>query len=215
MADIKFDTIVGGPIGTNCYLVYNDATKEAVIIDPGVEFDSIKAGVARLGLKPVAILLTHGHIDHTLYAAQTADYYGIEIYIHEEDKELAMDGQMNCSAPMFGMSLGVDAKVTVKDQIELDMIGTKIKVLHTPGHTKGGCCYYIDEASYVFCGDTLFLDSVGRTDFPTGNPRILVDSLNNVLFKLPDDVKAFPGHGPATSIGYEKRNNPYARGYLI
>lgn len=212
MSSIKFETIVGGPIGTNCYIVYNGETKEAIIIDPGIEAEKIIKFISGNGLNPVAVFLTHGHFDHMMSCAQIAANYRVKTYIHEAEAELLSDGNMNCSFAMFGKAYGMKAQVLLKDNQTVELIGTAIKVLHTPGHTKGGCCYYFEDDKLLFCGDTLFMQSVGRTDLPTGSAGELIRSLNEKILVLPEDVKAFPGHGPATSIGYEKRNNPYADG---
>lgn len=213
MGDIRFETIVGGPIGTNCYVVYNEDTKEGIIIDPGIEMSRLTAGLDKLGVKPVGIFLTHAHADHIMCCNEAASFYRVDIYMHEEEKQLAKDAYMNCSADMFGNPNTVIANVYLKDKQKLDIIDTTMEVIHTPGHTSGGCCYYFSESGYLFCGDTLFMQGVGRSDLPTGNSMKLINSLKERLFILPEDVKAFPGHGPATRIGYEKINNPYADGF--
>ena len=123
-----------------------------------------------------------------------------------------MDSYLNCSQSLYGNGYAVEPDILIKDGQQLDICGTKIEVIHTPGHTKGCCCYYFKEADVLFCGDTLFMESVGRTDLPTGNSSSLIKSINEKLFVLGDEVKAFPGHGPSTLIGYEKRNNPYSDG---
>lgn len=210
---IKFETIVGGPIGTNCYVVYNDASREAVIIDPGIEIERLKHGIDKLNVKPVAILLTHGHVDHMMSCQSAASNYSVKVYVHEDEEELVKNGMMNCSVEMFGQDIVVIPDILLKDGQIINLIDTDIKVIHTPGHTKGGCCFYFENEALLFCGDTLFMQGVGRCDLPTGNSMKLIESLQQKLFTLPDNVKAFPGHGPATRIGYEKENNPYAYGF--
>lgn len=110
----------------------------------------------------------------------------------------------------MGYEVALEPEVLLKDRQNLEIAGMRFQVIHTPGHTKGGCCYYSEEDKVVFCGDTLFMESIGRTDFPTGNGRELIDSLKKRLLVLPGDVTAYPGHGPETTIDYEQANNPYA-----
>ena len=212
MANIKMDVIPVGMIGTNCYIVYNDDSRNAVIIDPGDDGAKIIERVRKLNVKPQALLLTHGHFDHIMAAGDVASGLNIKIYILEQEKALIMDAGLNCSAGLYGNGYAIEPDVLIKDRQELELCETKVKVLHTPGHTKGSCCYYFENEGLLFCGDTLFMESVGRTDLPTGNGREIIRSLNDILFDLPDNVKAFPGHGPSTTIGYEKRNNPYGNG---
>lgn len=205
------EKIIVGDLGTNCYVVYNDDTKEGIIIDPGADEDKIASCIDSKSITPKAIFLTHGHFDHIMAAGCLASKYNVLVYAHECEKDILPDATLNLSG-FYGIAYGIIANELLKDGQVIDIIGTKVKVLHTPGHTIGGCCYYFADEKMVFCGDTMFMESVGRTDFPTGNPDTIVTSLNNVILNLPEDVKAYPGHGPSTSIGYEKVNNPYVDG---
>ena len=212
MANINVRPIAVGAINTNCYVTYDEDTLCGVIIDPGDDAGRIKMLIEDLKIKPEAILLTHGHFDHILACGDLVNLYHIPIYIHEDEKDLIMDAYLNCSQSFSGSGYAIEPSILVKDGQSLDLTGTKINVIHTPGHTKGCCCYYFSDARLLFSGDTLFMESVGRTDLPTGNSSKIISSINEKLFVLDDDVRVFPGHGPSTSIGYEKRNNPYADG---
>ncbi len=209
MAHLKIKKLLLGVIMTNCYLVYHDQSRQTLIIDPGDRADQIMNTVKEMSLTPCAILLTHGHFDHLLAAEEIKNAYGIPVYAHEEEAEVAADPGLNASGG-FGIgsrSLQVDVKV--KDGQVLSLAGFEIRVLHTPGHTKGGVCYYFADEKTLFSGDTLFAQSVGRTDLPTGSYSQLIRSIKEKLFVLPEDVQVFPGHDGETSIGYEKKHNPY------
>ena len=208
MVNMKIDHFVVGPVQTNCYFVTNIKTKEMIIIDPGACANQLAKKVDESGAKPVAILLTHGHFDHATDAKPLADRYGIKIYIHEADKATLDDPQLNVSY-MMGQSKTFYADVFLKDKQELDIAGFHIVVLHTPGHTPGGCCYYMEQEDVLFSGDTLFRTSVGRSDFPGGSASALVRSVKEKLLILPEETHVYPGHMEETTIGYEKRHNPF------
>ena len=208
MADLKVRHLVVGAVATNCYIAENKKTKEALIIDPGDNAARIVQIIKEDGVVPVAVLLTHGHFDHAMAAQEVAEQYGIKIYAHETEKETLETPQINLSG-MIGRTLTFHADCYVKDGEILNLAGFEIRVLHTPGHTQGGVCYYIEEEKALFSGDTLFCQSVGRTDFPTGSMSQLVRSVKEQLFVLPDDVQVYPGHDSVTSIGYEKQYNPF------
>ena len=208
MVNMKIDHFVVGPVQTNCYFVTNIKTKEMIIIDPGACAKQLAKKVDESGAKPVAILLTHGHFDHATDAKPLADRYGIKIYIHEADKATLDDPQLNVSY-MMGQSKTFYADVFLKDKQELDIAGFHIVVLHTPGHTPGGCCYYMEQEDVLFSGDTLFRTSVGRSDFPGGSASALVRSVKEKLLILPEETHVYPGHMEETTIGYEKRHNPF------
>ncbi len=208
MSQLKISRLVLGPVRTNCYLVYNGISKEAVIIDPADRGDRIIQTIEGLSLLPRAILLTHGHFDHIMAAEQLRDRYHIKIYVHEEELELTADPALN-AAMDFGMSGSVTADEGLEDGQVLQLAGFRIKVLHTPGHTKGGVCYYFSEDGVLFSGDTLFAQSVGRTDLPTGSYSQLIRSIKEKLLVLPEETRVFPGHDEETTIGYELTHNPY------
>lgn len=208
MVDYKVEEYHVGAIGTNCYFLINNETKEMLVIDPGGNGEMLIAKIEEAGLKPVAILLTHGHFDHVMAAGELASRYGIKRYIHEADRDTLGDPRMNVS-PMLGESLVFEADCFFKDQDVLELAGFQLKVLFTPGHTPGGACFYAEEEKIVFTGDSLFCESIGRTDFPGGSASKLVHSVQDKLMTLSDDVKVYPGHEGLTSIGRERMYNPY------
>lgn len=210
MSDFRIKTCVLGPVSTNCYLVYNEATKEAVVIDPGDNGDYILNKCSELGVKPQAVLLTHGHFDHISAAPQVARAFGIPIYASETEDSMLADTSLNLTSHFTGHSLSFHADELVHNGDELRFLGCRWNVIATPGHTSGSVCFYLPEEAVVFAGDTLFQDSYGRTDLPTGSSRELVDSVTNRLFVLPGDTMVYPGHGEPTTIGYEAKNNPIA-----
>ncbi|MCR5585929.1 MAG: MBL fold metallo-hydrolase [Lachnospiraceae bacterium] len=205
---IKYIGVCVGPIQTNCYIVYNDETMEAIIIDPGDEAERIARKILSKNLKPVAILLTHGHFDHISAADELRAKYGVKIYAPKADKEYLRNATLNLSLDFENLRVEVNADVFLEDGQELDFIGKKIKCIETPGHTPGGMCFLFSAPdNLLFAGDTLFRDSHGRTDFYGGSIRDLRNSIVDKLFVLPDETEVFPGHGPSTDIGYEKKYN--------
>ena len=197
-----------GPVCTNCYLLVNHKTGELLVVDPGDQAQLIEKQIEKTGAKPVAILLTHGHIDHAGAAEELADKYQISIYAHEAEKETLEDPGLNLCG-MIGEHKVYRADVFVKDEEVLNLAGFSIRVFFTPGHTIGGCCYYIADEKILFSGDTLFQESVGRTDFPRGSASDLIRAIREKLMPLPDDVTVYTGHDESTLIGYERMHNPY------
>jgi len=198
-----------GPVATNCYVINKEGSSDCLVIDPGEEAGKIYNFIEKRGLKCQGILLTHGHFDHIGGVAELAALTGAKVYAYEGEKDLMMDPVMNGGA-MWGFDVAVEPEILFRDKQNLDLAGLSLQVIHTPGHTRGGVCFYSKEDKALFCGDTLFCESVGRTDLPTGNMREILESLREVLLKLPGDVVAYPGHGPETTIEYERANNPYA-----
>ena len=208
MVNMKIDHFVVGPVQTNCYFVTNIKTKEMIIIDQGACANQLAKKVDESGAKPVAILLPHGHFDHATDAKPLADRYGIKIYIHEADKATLDDPQLNVSY-MMGQSKTFYADVFLKDKQELDIAGFHIVVLHTPGHTPGGCCYYFPYEDVIFTGDSLFCGSIGRTDFKGGSMSDLVRTVKEKIMTLPEHTEVYPGHNDTTTIENERMYNPY------
>lgn len=197
-----------GPVCTNCYLLVNHKTGELLVVDPGDQAQLIEKQIEKTGAKPVAILLTHGHFDHAGAAEELADKYQISIYAHEAERETLEDPRLNLCG-MIGEHKVYHADIFVKDEEVLNLAGFSIRVFLTPGHTIGGCCYYIADEKILFSGDTLFQESVGRTDFPRGSASDLIRAIREKLMPLPDDVTVYTGHDESTLIGYERMHNPY------
>lgn len=218
MSELKIGKMVLGVCGTNTYFVYRDGSDECIVIDPADYGRQIFANLRKNGLRTVGILLTHGHFDHIwgvegLKAAanEVADNHGyapVLVYAGEAEKELLGSARKNVSEDA-GRACTVDADVYVKDGGEIEIAGIKCKLIATPGHTEGGCCYYFEEAGFCVCGDTIFQESVGRTDLPTGSMGTLVRSIREKLLVLPEDTKLYPGHGECTTVGHEANYNPF------
>ncbi|MEE8886759.1 MAG: MBL fold metallo-hydrolase [Eubacteriales bacterium] len=214
---MRLESLALGMISTNVYFVENSETREMLIIDPADNADRIKLKVSQMQGKPVAILLTHGHYDHFGAAADVRDAYktpdgkNIPIICGEKEQAVLDDPEVNTS-PMHGVSATLKADKYVKDGDVLHLAGFEIHVLWTPGHTIGGVCYYFPNEHALFSGDTLFCQSYGRTDFPTGSSRQMIGSVRRLLRELPDNTDVYPGHEYTTTIRQEKRYNPLAIG---
>ncbi|MFO7665463.1 MAG: MBL fold metallo-hydrolase [Desulfobacterales bacterium] len=197
-----------GPIMANCFIVGCEKTREAVVIDPGDEPDKILLTLAGLKLKVKYIINTHGHFDHVGGNKKMKDATGADILIHSLDAPML--DYISQSASAWGMNVenSPPPDLMLKDGDDVKFGNISLKVLHTPGHSPGGISLYSD--GFVFVGDTLFAGSIGRTDFPGGDFDTLISSIRNKLFVLGDDVRVFTGHGPETTIGTEKKYNPFA-----
>lgn len=200
---------VVGPIQTNCYFMVNEANNECVIVDPGAQASTITAIIKKNEYKPQGILLTHGHFDHIGAVEELKNEFNIKVYAGEDEADVISSSSLNLSVD-FGVGCITKADVLLRDNQEFELAGIKIKVIFTPGHTKGSVCYYVPAENALFSGDTLFCQSVGRTDFVTGSHGQIVRSLRDRLFTLPDETRVYPGHGEFTQIDFEKENNPYA-----
>lgn len=205
---MKIEKFVLGALQTNSYLILNEDTKEVLIVDPATCPDYVLSHVKSNGYVPKAILLTHGHFDHVMGIEKWVELYDIPVYLHEEEKEVLATPNLNLSV-MMGKYYSYDKVQTLKDGEILELAGFSFKVIHTPGHTKGGCCYYEEGEEILISGDTLFHSSVGRSDFPTGSMSTLIKSIKEKLFVLPDMVMVYPGHNSLTCIADEKRYNPF------
>ena len=207
---MKIEKFVLGSMGTNCYLLINEETKEIIIVDPATCPDYLVSHVKTNGYVPKAIFLTHAHFDHVMGIDGWVKAFDIPVYLHEDEKEVLADPQLNLSG-VFGSNYSYHKVECLQDGQMLEIAGFTFKVIHTPGHTKGGCCYYCEAEGILMSGDTLFCQSVGRSDFPTGSMATLVRSIKEKLFCLPEDVMVYPGHNDLTSIADEKMYNPFIR----
>lgn len=208
MSDLKIGRIVLSVASTNCYFVYHEGQNKVIVIDPADQGDYIYNALKTKGFEVDTILLTHGHADHIWGGSKLRQLSSAKIYALDKEEELLLNANMNVSE-MFGRACTLKVNNLVKDGDELEILGFKIKVIGTPGHTSGSCCFYFEDDGILISGDTLFLESVGRSDFPTGSGSELRSSLLNKLAYLPDDTKVFPGHGDSTTIGHEKQYNPF------
>ena len=210
---MKIDCLALGAYETNCYVLRSsEAAEDCLIVDAGLGADKLIKFLHENTLNPVSIVLTHGHIDHIEgVAALRAEFPDIKVYIHKLDAEMLTEPYTNLSA-MTGIPFCVEsADFLLEEQSIIEQADIKLSVLHTPGHTPGGICLYCEEEGIVFTDDTLFADSIGRTDFPNGNTEQLLQSIREKLFTLPDETKVYPGHGPMTTIAHEKKYNPFLR----
>lgn len=193
---------------TNCYFVYEEGKKDAIVFDPADKGDILFRKLTDAGFTVRAMLLTHGHFDHIWGVNKLRDLSGAKVYAYEGEKELCEDAVKNVSG-QAGREETVVADVYLKDGEEITVAGMTCKLIATPGHTQGSCCYYFETDKLLISGDTLFQESVGRTDLPTGNYSALIHSVQDKLMSLSDDVKVYPGHGDETSIGHERKYNPF------
>ena len=211
-----------GPWGTNCYVVATGPGTECVVVDPGKDAAEGVAEVVREHrLKPVSVLVTHGHIDHMWCVAPVAGSYDSTAWIHPEDRHLLTDPMAGISPETASMLLGTKAEFAEPDDVReladrqtLELAGLQLVVDHTPGHTRGSVTFrtpYGDQgiSELMFSGDLLFAGSIGRTDLPGGDHPTMLRSLRDRVLTLPDDIVVLPGHGEQTSIGRERATNPF------
>jgi glyoxylase-like metal-dependent hydrolase (beta-lactamase superfamily II) len=199
-----------GGMQTNCYVLGNTETKDAYVFDPGADADSVFHMLEKENLNLKGIVLTHGHFDHILAVDEILERAGgpIPVYACEEEKEVFENSEYNlCS--MVGQTFDFMPDHYLKDGDILELCGSKVKCIHTPGHTCGGMCFYIEDKYWLIAGDTLFQSSIGRTDFPTGSYGELSTSIKEKIYTLPDWTKVFPGHGESTTVGEEKVSNMF------
>ena len=208
---MKIDRLILGAYETNCYILRSgEAAKDCLIVDAGLEADRLINFLKEHKLNPVAVVLTHGHIDHIAGVdALRAEFADIKVYIHKVDAKMLTEAEHNLSA-LAGVPFSADpADLFIEAGDVIEQVSIKLQVLHTPGHTPGGICLYSKDEGIVFTDDTLFADSIGRTDFPNGSTSQLLNSIKEKLFTLPDETKVYPGHGPITTIAREKAHNQF------
>lgn len=199
--------IMSGPLAVNSYLVWNCDTKEGFIIDPGAYNATMKNIIEEENINLKYIILTHGHCDHIGGVPDIKKIYGSEIVAAEAEIPMLSDVNYNMSREMLGVSVEFVPDIIIERDKTLQLCSADIKFIMTPGHTEGGMSILLGDV--LFSGDTLFRASIGRTDFRGGNFDVLMSSIKEKIFKLPDDTKVYPGHMGSTTIGYEKEYNPF------
>jgi hydroxyacylglutathione hydrolase len=208
---MKINRLILGDFETNCYVLRdNSAASDCVIIDTGLEAGALLEFLEANKLNPAALILTHGHADHIAGVEPVRKKFpSIQVYIHKLDSNMLTSAAANLSI-LTGVSLTArKADILVDEGDIIEKAGIKLRVLHTPGHTPGGICLYCEKENIVFVGDTLFAGSIGRTDFPNGDMKQLIRGIKSKLFVLSEKTIAYPGHGPETTIGQEKAENPF------
>lgn len=196
-------------MGVNCYIYYNEDSKKGFIVDPGMASDKVRDFIEDKKLQIEAILLTHGHGDHIMGVDYFRELYQCPVYAHEAERDILEVAELNKSRELFGSPVELSNITYLKTGEDLALESTKVQVLHTPGHSLGGVSYLTDEG--LFSGDTLFKLGIGRYDLYGGNFDQLEDSIMNKLYNLPEDTAVYPGHGVATTIGYEMKKNLHFR----
>ena len=213
---MKVSMFIVNPIGENTYILWNGNGTDAAIVDPGMMYDEERKAVddfiVKNELTVKMVLMTHLHFDHAASARYVADKYNVNVYANLADEHLA--SSLPLQAGMFGINVSIEPlkiDIGIDENSIIELNGEKIKVLSTPGHTGGSVAFYVADSGVVFVGDTLFCQSIGRTDLPGGNHRQIIDSIKHKLYVLPDETVVLPGHGDSTTIGDEKCYNPYVR----
>jgi glyoxylase-like metal-dependent hydrolase (beta-lactamase superfamily II) len=208
MADLKIGRMVLGMCQTNCYFVYREGSSKVIFIDPADYGEQIFKAMKDNGFEVAAILLTHGHFDHIWGCSRLRQLTSAPVYAYEGEEKVLLSADLNVSADA-GRACTVKANTLLKDGEEVTVEGMTFKLIATPGHTQGSCCYYFEEANMLISGDTLFEESVGRTDLPTGSGGTLGRSIKERLLCLPGETTVYPGHGDSTTISYEAKYNPF------
>ncbi|MFI3237683.1 MAG: MBL fold metallo-hydrolase [Lachnospiraceae bacterium] len=214
MGEIKIGKIVLGMCQTNCYFIYREGDKNdkglipTIVIDPADQGAYLHRNLQNNGFDVAGILLTHGHFDHIWGASEMRSLASCKMYGSKLEEDVFTSSSLNVSA-QAGKSCTVKVNELLKDGDVIEIAGMSARLISTPGHTQGSCCFYFEEPGFLVSGDTLFAESVGRTDLPTGSMQSLVQNIKKKLFVLPEETLVYPGHGDATTIGYEKKNNPF------
>ncbi|MEN1970534.1 MBL fold metallo-hydrolase [Lentibacillus sp. N15] len=199
-----------GPLGTNCYLVCDK--QSGFIIDPGGDADQIISFLNTEVVEPKAILLTHAHFDHIGAVDALRNHYGIDVYLHDKEADWLEDPQLNGSVLFMGEEIKTKRPEHLLQPGEYTISSFHFQVLHTPGHSPGSVSFVFHDEKIMFGGDVLFQQGIGRTDLPGGNYQQLMDTIQEKFYSLDDDYTVYSGHGPATTIGEEKRHNPFVQG---
>ncbi|NRN28671.1 MBL fold metallo-hydrolase [Photorhabdus heterorhabditis] len=207
---MKYQVIPVTAFMQNCTLIWNEETKEAAIVDPGGEAAKLIAEIENLGLKLTQILLTHGHFDHVGATVEVAKYFNVPVYGPQQEDAFWIEG-LQAQSRMFGIeecpSFVPDRWLNEGDELRVG--GVDLSVLHCPGHTPGHVVFVNHTDKLIYMGDVLFKGGVGRSDFPRGNHQQLINSIKDKLLPLGDDYQFIPGHGPMSTLGYERQTNPF------
>lgn len=200
-----------GMVMTNCYFIINEETSETALVDPGDRAEFLLQKCAQMGLTLKAILLTHGHFDHIMAVPALKEATHAPVYASRAEDALLRDSEYNLSGSWQRRPVSIEADILLNDGEEFDLFGSKVKMILTPGHTCGSCCYYMPEENWLFSGDTLFCESYGRLDLPGAMPSMMASSINDKLLILPEETQVFPGHNEMTTIAHERKYNPAVR----
>ena len=211
-----FITSFAAPMfATNCWIIADKPGGECVIVDPGMPdvSDTVAMVLSEHKLKPVAAIITHGHLDHTFSIVPVANGYEIPAYIHSEDRALLLNPERahgpEFLATLSAMDFSEPSDVReLRHGAEVEMLGMKFQAIHAPGHTRGSLMFKVNE-EVLISGDVLFAGAIGRTDLPSGSAQSMQETLVNKVLTLSDDLRVLPGHGPDTNIGHERKTNPY------
>lgn len=214
---MKISKYTVNPFAENTYILWDDATREAAVVDPGMcnskECEALKKFFEENSLVPKMVLLTHQHVDHIMGTGYLVETFGCAVYGHAADIELG--NKADVQVRMFNLPYEVKLFAVSNTVVDGDVIrccGEDVKVLHTPGHSAGGVVYYLPESGCAFVGDTIFQMSIGRTDLTGGDYETLIDSIRTKVYSLPEDTVLYSGHGDATTVGDERQYNPFVRG---
>jgi glyoxylase-like metal-dependent hydrolase (beta-lactamase superfamily II) len=207
------ETLAVGMLGCNCSIFGDEASREAIVIDPGDDIPAIEAILQRHGLRVAAIVITHAHIDHIGGAARLKQSTGAPVYMHYADQPLYDHLDMQATWLSMPTPDRTSVDVAIGDGSAVKLGATDFQVLHTPGHTPGSVCLWIPAQQKLIAGDTLFRESIGRTDLPGGDGRQILRSIRDKIWALPDGATVVPGHGPMTTVGHEREHNPFLQGF--
>ncbi len=209
---IEIIQIPVGPLQSNCYIIYCNESRKALIIDPGEQGPTIIETIKELNLEPSWIILTHGHGDHIGAVGFIMDQYDLKLAIHRDEENMLSDARANLSGIFSEPIVAPPADRLLDDGDTIEFDGLTVKVLHTPGHSPGSVSFLL--GNHLFTGDALFKETVGRTDLPGGSHVKLTQSIRDKILVLDDDIIVYPGHGETTTVGEERRNNPYLQEIL-
>lgn len=204
---MKIESFTNGMFAENCYIAIDEAANEAVVIDPGSQPQDLLKWITDAGCTVKYVLNTHGHSDHIGANTAVCDKFGVKLGIHPLDAPMLTDPKLNLSIYSGDAVISKKADFFLNENDIITFGSSKLKIVHTPGHSPGGICLVSEEV--IFSGDSLFAESIGRTDLPGGSMSDLVSSLKEKIMILSEDIAVYPGHGPATTIGHEKKYNPY------